>query len=129
MGEGAVAHVLEHMGGVDEPARRIPGRALVAHGHELHGVPVHHHRRQAVTADAAHGPGALRQFGAGIVRTAGAEIGRANGIAAQGLGALFQLGVDGVVGRDLRIFDAQLVEQGFDGVACPAHAQLADRRQ
>ena len=76
MGVGAVAQVLEDMAPLREGRLADPVRAFAAHLGEAVGLPVHplHH---IVAADAGVGAHAFGNLGGGIVRAAGAEIGRA----------------------------------------------------
>ena len=75
---GAVADVLEHVVARRERRLADPVGALAAHMGEAERRAVHplHH---VVAADAGIGAAALGHDGRGIVRAAGAEIGRAHG--------------------------------------------------
>ena len=67
---GAIAHVLEHVRGVDKGAHANPRRALSAHvrvGDGALGVDI---ERQRVAADARARLGALGHLGRGVVRAA-----------------------------------------------------------
>ncbi len=73
---GAVAEILEHMVALGERRLADPVRALAAHMGVAERVAVHPLRHE-MAADAGIGAHAFRHHGRGIVRAAGAEIGRA----------------------------------------------------
>src|SRR5690606_18911441 len=74
---GAVANVLEDVRRRHERRLADPVGAFTAHVREGFGVPVHP-LRHVVAADAGERAAAFGHLGRGVVRTAGAEIGRAH---------------------------------------------------
>jgi hypothetical protein len=89
---GAVAEVGEHVLVRRERRLADPGHALAAHLREGHGAAVHPDRH-VVAADAGHRARTLGHLGAGVVRAAAAEPGRAlaGGIAGGGQRTLLRV--------------------------------------